>query len=546
MTYISLKKLSFRTFGAAAIAAGVALSSAAVLQGETRTSIHPYLEVEQVLSADLNGGDTLTYTTVGGGIDANIRGRRVTATISYNYQRRIAWNGDMNDDDVHSGLAAAQVQIVPGTLTFDAGALAVRSHGDLNVPVPGFQSSDDPNLVQVYSIYAGPTLSTRVGPVAVGASYRLGYVHVDDESLSNRSRVPGQARNNRYDSSTVHSAQVHAGMKPGELPVGWTASAGYEREDNDLFDATNEAMYVRGDLVVPISHSLAVTGGAGYEKLKASQQDILRGSNGLPVIGPDGELFADPSRPRLLAYDQSGLIWDVGVIWRPNRRTELQARVGRRYGGMTYVGSFEHRISEAYAVTASVYDQVTSFGRLLISDLNGMPRDFKIGRNRLGGARGGCVFGNDPGTGACFDDALQAINNASFRHRGANILLSGGRGPWSFGVGAGYARRNYFGAGNGQPFDLANVVDESFTVEGSAERQLSSNSSVAVDSYVGWYNSGQAGEGSSRGAGITGSYYRTFMNGHLEGSAQAGLYNVHSGDFDSTVASILFGLRYYF
>ncbi|MDT9597758.1 porin family protein [Sphingosinicella rhizophila] len=540
------RKRGLRALAAAALAAGLALASAATLKGEPRSRITPYLEVQQVLSADLNGGDVLTYTSVGAGVDAFVSSQRVKATISYNYQRRIAWNDNLSDNDIHTGLAAAQLTVVPNLLTFDAGALAARSHGDLSVPVPGFQTADDPNLVEIYSVYAGPTLSTKVGAVDVGASYRLGYVHVDDHGLAGVSQVPGQPRFDRYDGSVIHSAAASVGMGPGELPVGWTVGAGYSREDNDILDATNEAVFVRGDIVVPVTYSLALTGGAGYEKLKASQQDILRDTNGFPIVGPNGELVADPSRPRLLAYDQSGLIWDVGVIWRPSRRTELQARVGRRYGGTTFVGSLEHRINESYAITASVYDQVTSFGRLLISDLNGLPVDFKIGRNRLSGG-GGCVFGNDPGSGTCFDDALQSINNSSFRYRGAAILFSGGRGPWSFGAGLGYARRNYFGAGdNAIPFNLANVTDESVTFQANAERQLSRNSSVALDSYLGWFDSGAAGVRSSRSAGLTGSYYHTLMDGHLEATAQAGIYTVDAGQYDSSVASILFGLRYAF
>lgn len=540
MMKLSLKKLSLPTLGAAALAAGIALGSVAALQGAPRTRITPYLEVEQVLTADLNGGDTLTYTSIGAGVDANISARRVQATISYNYQRRVAWNGNLDDEDLHSGLAAAQVQIVPGTLTFDAGALALRSHGDLSVPVPGFQTADDPNLVQVYSVYAGPTLSTKVGPLDVGASYRLGYVHVDDDSLAG---LPNGY--NHYDSSVIHSAAASVGMAPGQLPVGWTVGAGYSREDNDILDGTNEAMFVRGDVVVPVTHSLAVTGGAGYEKLKASQQDILRDANGLPVIGPGGQIFPDPSKPRLLAYDQSGLIWDVGVIWRPSRRTELQARVGRRYGGTTYIGSLEHRISESYVVTASVYDQVTSFGRLLIADLNGVPVDFKIGRHRFGSG-GGCVFGNKAGSGVCFDDALQSINNANFRNRGAGILLSGERGPWNFSAGLGYARRTYLGSGNIIPFYFGNETDQSFTVQANAERQMSRVSSIALDSYVSWYDSDAVGVSSSRSAGLTGSYYHTLLEGHLEARAEAGLYTVDSGHYDDTVASVLFGLRYSF
>src|SRR5919202_6219537 len=94
---------------------------------QTHTSVHPYLEVQQVLTADFNDGDVLTYTGVGGGIEASVQSRRVTATISYDYQRRIAWNKHIRDQDVHTGLAAAHVELVPGTLSIDAGAIATRT-----------------------------------------------------------------------------------------------------------------------------------------------------------------------------------------------------------------------------------------------------------------------------------------------------------------------------------------------------------------------------------------------------------------------------------
>ena len=96
-----------------------------------------------------------------------------------------------------------------------------------------------------------------------------------------------------------------------------------------------DGKYVRGDVVVPLSPTFAVTGGAGYEKIRASQQDILTDATGQPVITPGGNLVGDPTKPRLLTYDQNGFIWDVGVMWRPSPRTELQVRGGRRYGSMT-------------------------------------------------------------------------------------------------------------------------------------------------------------------------------------------------------------------
>ena len=538
-----------RALGLAGLAAGI-LASTAVVHSQARTRITPYLEIQQVLNADLNGGDVLTYTSVGGGVDANIQTRRVTATISYNYQRRIAWEGDLADDDVHSGLAAVQVQVVPGMLTFDAGALATRSHGDIAVPVAGVRTADSSNLVDIYSAYAGPTLSTKAGPLDIGASYRLGYVYVDDHSVAGAG-APGGQRFDEYNSSTVHSAAASVGMGPGELPFGWTVGAGYSRADSDHLDATNEAKFIRADVVVPVSHSLALTAGVGYEKITASQDDYRRDANGLPILTPGGGLIADPSRPRLLAYDQDGLIWDAGVLWRPSRRTELQARVGRRYGGTTYTGSLEHRINQSYALTASVYDSVTSFGQLLLLDLNGVPSKFNNRRNFGGGNFGGglgsgdCVFGSGDEGGTCFDDALQSVNGATFRNRGATVSLSGGRGPWSFSGGAGYANRLYYEP-DGATFIYNGVTDESFTLQAGISRALSRSSGINASAYAGIYDGGRADVGSSYNSGITGSYYRSIFHDRLQANIAAGLYHTSADDLDSTVASVLFGLRYSF
>jgi hypothetical protein len=114
-----------------AAAASLSLVAGSGVHGEPRTRITPYIEVQQVLTADFSGGDVLTYTGVGGGVDASVATRRVQATISYNYQRRFGWSGDLKDHDVHSGLAAVHVEAVPGLLSFDAGAMAARSHADI-------------------------------------------------------------------------------------------------------------------------------------------------------------------------------------------------------------------------------------------------------------------------------------------------------------------------------------------------------------------------------------------------------------------------------
>lgn len=536
-----------RLLGAAALVGGVLLSGASV--AEVRTQVVPYLEVQQVLTADLNGdGDVLTYTALAAGIDAVADTRRVQGAASYRYERRISWNDDLGDQDIHSGLAQARVQLVPDTLVLDAGALAARARGDGAGPLVGATSIDDEGVAEVYSLYAGPSLSTRVGSLDVAASYRLGYVHVDDNSLAGVPLAPGARILDRYDSSVTHQAQASVGMAPGELPFGWTASAGYVREDVERLDQEYEGKYVRGDVVLPVSPTLALTAGAGYESIEASQQGFLRGADGLPVVTPGGNLVPDPDGPRLLAYDESGLIWDAGAIYRPSRRTELQARVGERYGDLAFTGSLRHQIGRNFGVTAVVYNAIDSFGRLIVTDLADAPTDFTVRRNGLNnnlGGLGGCVFGGGAGSGVCFDDALQSITSGNFRNRGANILFSGERGLWSFNAGGSYSNRRYFAPlGNGLAVD--EISEEIFTLQSGATRRLSRESSVSIDAYASWYDSDVALAGDVFGSGITGSYQRSFLLDRLQFEAAAGLYHNDNGFDDSSFLSALVGLRYSF
>ena len=84
-----------------------------------------------MLSFDLSNDDpladdVLTYTAVAAGVDASMDTRRVQVGASYRYERRIAWDDDLADDDVHSGLLRANVGLTRG-LSLEAGALAARA-----------------------------------------------------------------------------------------------------------------------------------------------------------------------------------------------------------------------------------------------------------------------------------------------------------------------------------------------------------------------------------------------------------------------------------
>ena len=504
-------------------------------RAHSRGEIRPYLEVAQVLSADLDGGDTLTYTSIAAGVDGRIETRRVTAQMSLRYERHIEWNGNLPDQDQLSGAAMVHAQVVPNLLSIDAGALATRTGGEgRTLGVTNRDSS-----VDVYSVYAGPTLSTHAGPLAINGAYRFGYVTVNDHRA-------GGLLDDDFDSSTAHSLTGSVGMAPGRLPFGWTIGAGYARENSGgRFANRFEGAYVRGDVVVPVGPTIALTAGVGYEDIQSSQRDVVRDAGGVPVPDANGRLTPDPNAPRQLTYDMDGIMYDGGIIWRPNSRTELQARAGHRYGGTTVVGSFDHRFSDHAAVNAQVYDTVETFGRSLDNDLSRLPANFDINRDPLTGGLGGCAFGRTGG-GVCFDRSLNAITGNTFRARGASLTLSGERGLWSYGIGAGYAHRRYFRPAGAAFATQSASEDDSVSVYGTVGRRLSRTSDVNFDAYASWYDSDLVGFDSVTGQGATISYNRSFLLERLQLLAALGLYHTDDGTDSATNASAMAGLRYTF
>jgi hypothetical protein len=141
------------------------LSAVPAAARDRNIDIAPYIEVDQVLSADVQNGDVLTYTTLAAGIDASVHTRRAEVQLSYRYEHRFAEGDNLTDADIHSGLARANVKVTP-TLTLEGGALATRARSDIRGDAPGVLVGNVNNVSQVYSLYAGPTLATHVGASA--------------------------------------------------------------------------------------------------------------------------------------------------------------------------------------------------------------------------------------------------------------------------------------------------------------------------------------------------------------------------------------------
>jgi len=508
------------------------------------TRIAPYIEAQQVLDAEFNnGGDVLTYTTVMAGIDGSITGKRVEAQVSYRYEHRIPWDNKISSEDAHSGLARARAHVVPDLLSMEGGAIAMRARSDVR-GAPVFLSSDKNAATQVYGAFAGPDLKTHAGPLSVNASYRLAYVAVDDNATF--ALPTGQPPVDRFDHATSHDASLSVGMPSGRLPFGWTVTGGYTRESASQLDQHYTGKYVRGDVTVPVTPHLAITGGAGYEDIRVSQRSPLRDANGVPIFDTGGRLVTDPASPRQTSYETDGLIWDVGATWRPNRRITIQARGGERNGGRAITGSIDYQIRRHVALRVGVYDAIESFSRALTRGLAQLPTSFDVNRNLLTGDFGGCVFGNQPGTGACLGDVLQSITTANYRSRGVYAVMSGERGPWRYGFGGSYSEHKYLTSQIVGLFNVDGIVDKSFTYQADVSRRLSSVSEISGDVFANWYSSGFNGAPNVSNVGATISYSRELTN-HLTGYVAAGAYNYrlqHVGS--SNHGQLMAGLRYQF
>jgi hypothetical protein len=155
MEFISIGR---RALGALGIA-GMVVALSAPSQAQ-RTQVVPYLEAQQVLSADLNSGDVLTYTSVAAGVDARTQTRRVEAQISYRYEHRVAWEDNLADQSVHSGLArcARSSSPTPGD---ECGALAPAP-----APTPTVRSSACTEPTAPISPTSTASMRARISPPA--------------------------------------------------------------------------------------------------------------------------------------------------------------------------------------------------------------------------------------------------------------------------------------------------------------------------------------------------------------------------------------------
>lgn len=521
----------------------VALMVAAA-PAHARTEITPWIELDQTVTADLKPGDeVLTYSSIAAGIDVTVESGRTQAQLSYNYEYRYGWGDKLGNDDVHSGLARVAHELVPGKVNIEAGALATRARSDNRGDAPAFLVGNEDNITQVYSVYAGPTFRHEVGPVEMNAAYRLGYTKVEDNAYT---PAPGEPRVDGYDDSVAHLAMASVGMSPGALPFGWSVSGAWEREDAGQLDQRFESMGVRGDVVVPITRTVALVGGVGYEDIEASERAALLDAGGNPVVDGNGRFVTDPTSPRLASYDFDGIYWDVGAEWKPSSRTQLGVHVGKRYGSMSYTGGFSWATDDRSSLSLTVYDTVETFGQQLTDGLARLPTSFNSASNNLAPQFNSCTFGGDGGRGGCISPAFQGVSSSVFRTRGVTGYYGTTRGRMTAGLGIGYSERLYKTPVIAGAFTLDGIKDKSYFGQGNLGYQLGAHTGLDTSIFASKSQSGIAGSPDVFSTGITSGLYHNFGR-RLSARAALGLYSYEiDGEAQNVTASGQVGMRYSF
>jgi hypothetical protein len=233
-------------------------------------------------------------------------------------------------------------------------------------------------------------------------------------------------------------------------------------------------------------------------------------------------------------------------VWRPNRRTQLEAHLGERYGSFSGTGSFSWAASRDVGVAVGVYDGIQTFGRQLRTGLSNLPTSFVSTRDQFVQQYNGCIFGTSgKAPGGCLNSVFQSLATTSYRARGIDAVVSATRGRNTFGAGAGYANRKLHTGDLPAGIAIFGAEDESWYGQVFYSRTLTAESGFDAQAFLNYYESNAPGDGGVLSTGAVASYYRNF--GRLGTTASIGLYRFEVGDFDDQwSAQALLGARYTF
>jgi hypothetical protein len=511
--------------------------------GGRKLTIKPFIEAAQVAQYTLTPGhDFVTYSVLAAGVNASLNGRNNQGTVSLRYERRYEWTRRSHGDGL-TGIARMSSALAGDTLRIDYGGYANRSYVTASGASVGATGGSMDALTQVYSVYAGPTLRQQVGAVAMQADYHAGYTSVGN-SVTSRG-ASSTSLSDRLDHSTMQQARVAASTEAGDaLPVGLGVEAGLYQEDISNLTQRISDKHVRAEVKIPVADNLLAVGGVGYEAVRISARDAQRDASGNALRDANGRLLTDYSRPRQIAFDTSGLIWDAGVIWRPGPRTKMEAHVGRRYGQLGGYGSLQYQPNDYSSFNLVVYQGITGFGGALSNSLMNLPTQFVALRDGVNGNLGSCV--STLASGACLGGAVGSVNSTAYRSRGISASYSLDWRRVRAGMGIGYDRRQYIAAAGTVLAGLNGKVDQVLWGSAFLGYRTSERSSLETTLSGYKFQSGVSSTGDLLGVRAV-TLYQYFLSRRLTANASLALDGIMREDAQDvwTTAGSL-GMRYSF
>ncbi len=479
-----------------------------------RAEYGAFMDIQQIAETQLHGpgADDVTYTDVSGGVTAQVSNRRIVASASYRLSYRIPELGEIDKSFAQDGVMRLQANVIDKWLTIETGGIVTRSRIDPSGAAPATNIGNPKNLTQTYSAFFQPNLAHQIGELGLSASYRYAYTQNESGQTNTGSTGPPT---DRFDSSVAQQATLAMAMQQGALPFDWQLSGEYRHENTTNLAQHFRAISVIGEIKQQLGQSrVALVASGGYEKTRTSQRKALIDPlTGFPVLGKGGKFVVDPASPRTLTYDMAGLIGDAGIIWRPSRRTRLEARAGYRYGGLSITGLIEMRPSERTGLTFIVTDKIESFGQGVSGGIAASTPDLNLGQSAdPTSSYQDCLFGKAVGSGRCIGGALGQASASSYRERAANLIYSRQFRYWALSGSLGYSRRTYIDDPT-SPVSLAGVVDQSFFGNLSFGRRLTQTSGVSFSLSGNYFMNGQIGASDVMAGSFSTNYNRSFGRG---------------------------------
>jgi hypothetical protein len=240
------------------------------------------------------------------------------------------------------------------------------------------------------------------------------------------------------------------------------------------------------------------------------------------------------------------VFWDAGVIWRPSRRTFLEARLGRRYGSVSGTGSFSYQIGPGSGIQIGVYDSVQTFGQELNGNVASLPTQFETTTDPFGNQFSGCIYGSvGSATGGCLNGIFASAATSAYRTRGVAGVAVLNRGNTRLGIGGGYSRRTFLASNTlVGGVSLDGIADESVYAQLFGSTDIGPRGQLSSSLFASYYTSELPGADGILGWGANTAYTHSF--GRLGATISAGLFGFERDDASSVSAQAMLALRYGF